>query len=194
LIFVTPESVNFYKESNMKKSTMQRIIPVLPLCMLLLFTGCTTVDQQRRGDARRQIEIQNRQVELQKLRARMQDLSTAQENIYTRLDQLEAAHRDTQTGVSELQKAILDLDAKRAADREAIVNSLSKKIAGLLKTSGSSGRQGGSTTGREHPVQPGETLSAIASAYGVSIRAIIKANHLKNPDNLRAGQKLFIPD
>src|SRR5262245_47914931 len=36
-----------------------------------------------------------------------------------------------------------------------------------------------------HIVQPGETLFRIASAYGVSIGAIISANHLVNPDLLQ---------
>ena len=58
-------------------------------------------------------------------------------------------------------------------------------------------RSGGSTvpqTGYEHIVATGETLSAIASAYEVSARKIIEANGLTDPDNLKIGQKLFIPE
>lgn len=58
-------------------------------------------------------------------------------------------------------------------------------------------RSGGSTvpqTGYEHIVATGETLSAIASAYEVSARRIIEANQLADPDNLKIGQKLFIPE
>ena len=50
-----------------------------------------------------------------------------------------------------------------------------------------------STTGYEHVVKDGETLSTIAAAYKVKPAAIIEANDLKNPDVLRKGQKLFIP-
>jgi LysM repeat protein len=43
-------------------------------------------------------------------------------------------------------------------------------------------------------VKPGETLSEIAKAYGVRISVITKSNNLKNPDDLRVGQTLFIPE
>lgn len=44
-----------------------------------------------------------------------------------------------------------------------------------------------------HVVQPGDTLSAIAGTYGVSMQAIIDANGLVDPDNLTAGDELQIP-
>ena len=42
-------------------------------------------------------------------------------------------------------------------------------------------------------VKEGETLSTIASAYGVKISVVIEANNLENPDILKKGQILFIP-
>ncbi|NKB24606.1 MAG: LysM peptidoglycan-binding domain-containing protein [Kiritimatiellae bacterium] len=48
--------------------------------------------------------------------------------------------------------------------------------------------------GYEHEVQPGESLSEIAKAYQAKIKVIIDANDLENPDRLRVGQKLFIPE
>ncbi|HEV3192660.1 MAG TPA: DUF882 domain-containing protein [Polyangiaceae bacterium] len=42
-------------------------------------------------------------------------------------------------------------------------------------------------------VQPGHSLEAIASRYRVSIQAIVEANHLKDPDQLKPGQILVIP-
>jgi len=44
-----------------------------------------------------------------------------------------------------------------------------------------------------HTVQPGETLFAIATRYGVSIGAIVLANELANPDVIQVGQTLLIP-
>jgi len=44
-----------------------------------------------------------------------------------------------------------------------------------------------------HTVQPGETLFAIATTYGVSIGAIVLANELPNPDVIQVGQTLLIP-
>jgi murein DD-endopeptidase MepM/ murein hydrolase activator NlpD len=43
-----------------------------------------------------------------------------------------------------------------------------------------------------HIVRPGETLLKIAQAYGVSLEALILANHLANPDILQVGQALQI--
>jgi LysM repeat protein/Tol biopolymer transport system component len=44
-----------------------------------------------------------------------------------------------------------------------------------------------------HVVQWGETLSLIASRYGVTMEAIMDANGLSNPDQIYAGQRLIIP-
>ena len=43
-------------------------------------------------------------------------------------------------------------------------------------------------------VQPGDELKHIAADYGISIWKIIDANDIPNPDSLRVGQVLRIPD
>ena len=43
-------------------------------------------------------------------------------------------------------------------------------------------------------VKPGETLSSIATYYNVSLESIIKYNGINDPDSLKAGQKLIIPN
>jgi murein DD-endopeptidase MepM/ murein hydrolase activator NlpD len=47
---------------------------------------------------------------------------------------------------------------------------------------------------RVHRVRAGDTLSRIASRYGVSQRALIEANALGRPSRLRTGQRLVIPE
>lgn len=42
-------------------------------------------------------------------------------------------------------------------------------------------------------VQPGDTLYAIASRYGVTVQALMQANGLASPGQLYAGQTIFIP-
>lgn len=49
-------------------------------------------------------------------------------------------------------------------------------------------------SGYEHKVERGQTLSEIARGYGKSVDAIMKANKITNPSNIRAGEVLFIPD
>ena len=44
-----------------------------------------------------------------------------------------------------------------------------------------------------HTVQPGDTLFAIASQYGVTIDSIVTANNIVNVDQLEVGQQILIP-
>lgn len=44
-----------------------------------------------------------------------------------------------------------------------------------------------------HTVQPGDTLTRIADRYDVSIKALLKANNLPNPDFLEVGQVINLP-
>ncbi len=44
-----------------------------------------------------------------------------------------------------------------------------------------------------HRVKPGETLSLIGDAYGVSYRKIASANDIDDPERIHAGQRILIP-
>ncbi len=46
---------------------------------------------------------------------------------------------------------------------------------------------------RYHRVRRGQTLSHIARKYGVSVKALMRANGLRNRNRVRAGQKLRLP-
>jgi nucleoid-associated protein YgaU len=94
-----------------------------------------------------------------------------------RLDQLEIRLRK--------QEAALD------AMHKQIVAELSRKMAALMKSHTPASR---SEYGREHVVKSGETLSEIASAYGVTVTALVRANGLKDANAIRVGQKIFIPE
>ncbi len=45
-----------------------------------------------------------------------------------------------------------------------------------------------------YTVKPGDSLDKIAKKYGVSVKELIKENHLKKPYIIRPGQKLKIPE
>lgn len=47
---------------------------------------------------------------------------------------------------------------------------------------------------RKHIVQPGETMFGIAVQYGVTVQTIMQANNLTDPNYLRVGQELIIPE
>ncbi len=110
--------------------------------------------------------------------------------------------------IDELEAQLQAVEASGRANSKQI-QLLPGKLKGLLEKhqrgqggSPPAGRQGSGSgggtpvpqTGYEHIVATGETLSAIASAYEVSARKIIEANQLADPDNLKIGQKLFIPE
>jgi LysM repeat protein len=50
------------------------------------------------------------------------------------------------------------------------------------------------TVNRTYTVQRGDELKSIAADYGISIWSIINANDIPNPDSLRVGQVLKIPN
>jgi LysM repeat protein len=87
------------------------------------------------------------------------------------------------------------LDARQKKEMASLI----KEVEALLRKSASSRpRSSGSSSanrgpGREHVVESGHTLSAIAEAYGTTVKAIKKANNLKS-DSIYVGQKLFIPE
>ena len=78
-----------------------------------------------------------------------------------------------------------------AKQTEAAVNSAQRQRS---RTTQRSTKNGPATKGEfyEYIVERGATLSAIAKAYHVSVYDIKKANRMKS-DNIRVGQKLYIP-
>lgn len=46
---------------------------------------------------------------------------------------------------------------------------------------------------RTYEIKPGDTLSEIASRYGVSIQALQEQNGIQNPNLIQAGQSIVIP-
>ncbi len=51
----------------------------------------------------------------------------------------------------------------------------------------------GATGGQVYTIRAGDTLSAIARRYGVSVSDLVAANGLSNPDAIFAGQQITIP-
>ena len=49
-------------------------------------------------------------------------------------------------------------------------------------------------SGRLYEVQNGESLSKIASRFGVSTRELVELNKIKDPNHIRMGQKLVLPE
>ena len=44
-----------------------------------------------------------------------------------------------------------------------------------------------------YTINPGDTLFSISKQFGVSLDDLVALNNIENPDNIRAGDELFIP-
>ena len=192
---------------------MKSIYLLLPLAAALLAApGCTTlVDSDDdvplatraevdylRGEIRRLNDRQSAsESELGRFQGEMMSAQAGQSAFASA-----AQVQSLQTQLEDLQRQIRALDAARVQDKKEIYDDISKKIATILKTSApaparptaTARPRSGSQTGIEHVVQPGESLSKIAAAYGVRMNVLVEENGLSSPDNIRVGQKLFIPD
>ncbi len=170
--------------------------------------GCTTVgmEQQRNQEMRLAGEVSDLRITVQRLEHRMAGLSAEQDVMGQDLERLRGELRQGQVRQqADLAGLVARLDAQSKAQvalRKELADDLSSRMAAILETQTraqaaahqrTTARGPRAQTGYEHEVQPGETLSEIARAYGVSSAAIIEANQMRNPDVLRAGQKLFIP-
>ena len=194
---------------------MKNLFQLLPLALLLagLATGCTSMmASEEQPPVATQADVDYLRSEIKRLQARLDaseselgraqaDMAAAQSSQpgYATAAQLQSV----QSQLDGLQGQLRALDAARAQDKQQIYDDISKKIATLLKSApaatprssaSSSKPRSGSQSGIEHVVQPGESLSKIASAYGVKMDVIVAENGLSDPGNIRVGQKLFIPD
>lgn len=184
------------------KSYITNSILVFGVCCSFFVTGCVTPIQQRQRHSVR--ERENELIFEERMRQLDGRLQTIEMEI-SRLDRLTvsmqaetASQQDSTTEYMDsrllaIEQKLSSLEASRVKDRQELIDTISKKIADLMaQTSGRTSQ--GSGYGYEHIVQQGETLSEIASAYGASIKVIMRENNLNNPNHIRVGQKLFVPE
>lgn len=177
---------------------MKRIL-FLWVGLLLMSSGCETLSgRQRRQSALRQSHaLSNLKARIQRLEARLDGVEAGREDVYAQVASLQATQERTsarkEAALEALESKLEAESAARTRMRREVVKELSGKMAGIME-SHTPAPAARTQSGYEHTVKPGETLSEIASAYGVKIGAITRANKLKNPDDLRVGQTLFIPE
>jgi len=165
---------------------------LLSLSTLAVLTGCETIQtpQQRQQDAARQ-QAASRYAEerVNRLQGQVESIEMENARLMQEMQQLRNEVRSYSSQISQLNSNMQALEAKQARESQEVIN----RVEGLLKKSVASSPSTPSRgAGREHVVEAGHTLSAIAQAYGTTVDAIKKANNLKS-DNIYVGQKLFIP-
>jgi len=174
----------------MDKTMKYRIIASLSL--LALLSGCETLQtpQRRQNEAARQ-QAAARHTEERTRRVQGQVESVEMENarLMQELQQLRNEVHSYSGQIAQLNASMKTLEAKQSRETQEVI----RRVEGLLKSKAASRPAAPSRgSGHEHVVAPGNTLSAIAQAYGTTVSAIKKANNLKS-DSIRIGQKLFIP-
>ncbi len=159
--------------------------------------GCASyMRETRQAQARETHERMTVSSDVAMLKERLKGIEMAQEQIAQDIMDLKKTVSKASAAGAELEvklsQAVKALEARDDRLQSETIQAISKKVAEIMKTQVAASVTY-SGTGVEHTVEPGQTLSAIAQAYGVTVSAIVKANKLANPDSVRAGQKLFIP-
>ena len=203
-----------------KVGTKLRLVSVIAALGTSLFTsGCETLNQQR---GREDITVREDTLLLQesnrKLAGRIEALEMESQHLQKQLEQLRAESANMSRSsiqsvdgrLTDLERRVVAVDQSRAKDKQELVDNLSKKMAEIMQrqayvaakpaavsgnksSSGSKTKGNAAASGYEHTVKSGETLTAIAAAYGVKQDVIMKENNLQKPNQIRVGQKLFIP-
>ena len=165
---------------------------LLSLSALTVLTGCETIQtpQQRQQDAARQQAASRYSEErVNRLKGQVESIEMESARLTQEVQQLRSEVRAYSSQISQLNSNMQALEAKQAREAQEVIN----RVEGLLKKTVASNSSAPSRgAGREHVVEAGHTLSAIAQAYGTSVDAIKKANNLKS-DSIYVGQKPFIP-
>lgn len=190
---------------------MKTKLIIMP-CTALLFIGAGCVTMQDSGEATQQREdMLLLKEDLNRTKGKLETMEMEYQRLVRELDTIQGAAINskgtastTQARIDELERRLNVLESARAKDRQAIVDQLSGKMADIMgdkpavksssKIKPTATKAGNATTtGYEHVVKDGDTLSAIATAYKIKTSVIIEANKLQSPFILRVGQKLFIP-
>jgi septal ring factor EnvC (AmiA/AmiB activator) len=191
----------------MKMTFLDRFLTTALLVSVLLplLCGCETIGQRRQRERMQQREdYLVMQESTHRLTGRAESLEMEIAGLEREIQQLRAETRNTvqaemgtmDSRLSDLERSVRNLEKSRQADKQEIIDTISKKVAQLMQSSGSGTvRRGRSSEyGYEHVVESGQTLSEIAAVYGVSVSVIVEENGIKNPNSLRVGQTLFIPE
>lgn len=165
---------------------------LLSLSALAVLTGCETIQtpqQRQQNAARQQAASRYAEERVKRLQGQVESIELENARLLQELQQIRNDVRAYNSQISQLNSSMQALEAKQARETQEVIN----RVEGLLKKTVSSRPAAPSRgAGREHVVESGHTLSAIAQAYGTTVDAVKKANNLKS-DNIYVGQKLFIP-
>ncbi len=165
---------------------------------VLLLAGCETMQtpqQKREAQARQQAAMRQAEERAYRVQGQVETVEMENARLIQEIQSLRSQVNGMNGQISALNAKMNALDARQKKEMANLIREveslLKKSVASRPRSSGSSSANRG--PGREHVVESGHTLSAIAQAYGTNVSAIKKANNLKS-DSIYVGQKLFIPE
>jgi LysM repeat protein len=164
-----------------------RVLITLPA--LVLLSGCETMQTRQQTNARQQAATRVAEERLYKMQGQMESLEMEYTRLMQEMEQLRVQARSSSSQISQLNSRMQALEAKQQREMQDLITRVEKLLSDVASRPTTTSRG----SGREHTVERGHTLSAIAAAYGTTVDAIKKANNLTS-DNIIVGQKLFIPD
>jgi len=169
-----------------------KLLLILPAIGLL--SGCETLQtpqQRQQANARQQAADRMAAENLHRLQGKVESVEMENARLVQEMQQLRSEVRSINNQMAQLGSGMQSLESRRARDKQEVINQVSGRVESLIKKQATARPK--RPSGREHVVESGHTLSAIASAYGTNVKAIKQANNLKS-DNIYVGQKLFIPE
>ena len=193
----------------------------LSVAIAILASGClTTSSRNRRSNRtsaatsatmrRHDEQITNLTFQNNQFKEREADIVRSLNSLNKRIARLSAENVELKKKIAALSQTLNSESAARKAELSSLLKEVSKQTAAAMdaaskaraaaiagrssRTSRTSSRKGPAMKGKfyVHTVEQGATLGAIAKAYKVSVSSIKKANRLTG-DNIRIGQKLYIP-
>ena len=163
--------------------------------------GCLLTCAMAYGQAKENFMQQQAYAEMQRVSGQVDVLQSNLSDIQKRIGALEGggdASKGIRQELDALKASIAELRREMQQMRGEIVKDLSGKMVQIQKQMQPPPIPKPKTTRvvigphQEYTVQPGDTLSLIAQAFGTTVSKIKEMNNLKN-DNLRIGQKLDLP-
>jgi TolA-binding protein len=148
------------------------------------------------NDAREAFLRQQAFQEMQRVTGQIDVLQANFEELSRKVNSLERKDDSAlRAEVDSLRAQVEELRRELRSQRGEIVKDLSARIGTIQRESGRSSapkKPAYSGPCQEYVVASGDTLTLISQAFNVPISKIKEMNSLKN-DNLRIGQKLYLP-
>lgn len=166
---------------------------LISLFSIALLSGCETLQtprQRQQDSARQQAAVRMADENLHRLQGQVESIEMENSRLAQEVQQLRSEVRSLNSQISQIGSGMQSMQSRQARDKQEVIDQVSKRVGTLIEKQAASAPR---SSGREHVVESGHTLSAIASAYGTTVKAIKQANKLKS-DHIYVGQKLYIPE